>query len=67
MKIKRDQIKLGFENSKGKDLPLSITESRPDLRSKAAKRMSRPSKLAILERGREKLSTFYSARGLHVF
>lgn len=57
MKIKRNAEDLAFYSG----------DTRPDLRSSAAKRMSRPSKLAIIERGRNKVSAFYAARGLSVF
>lgn len=39
-------------------------QSRPELRSAAAKRMSRPDKLAKLDRGFAKLQKLYASRGL---
>lgn len=58
MKIKRspEELAIGFPH-----MP-----TRPDLRSAAAKRMSRPSKLANLDRGFAKLQRFYAARGLYI-
>lgn len=58
MKVKRspEDLAIGFPHMPG----------RPDLRSAAAKRMSRPSKLAQLDRGFAKLQKFYARRGLYI-
>lgn len=58
MKIKRspEELAIGFPH-----MP-----SRPDLRSFATKRMSRPSKFAKLDAGFKKLEKFYARHGLYI-